>query len=49
MKAKGKKLKKDQNDDSIKKIEEIMENTKAETSALKKILKSLDKNYDNQK
>ncbi len=49
MKPKGKKLKEDQNDDSIKNIEEIMENTKAETSALKKILKSLDKKNDNQK
>jgi len=42
------KKKKKQNDDSIDKIEKIIEDTKAETSALKKILKSLDKN-NNQK
>jgi len=42
------KKKKKQNDESIDKIEKIIEDTKAETSALKKILKSLDKN-NNQK
>lgn len=31
-------------DDSNKKLEEIIDNKKNETSALKKILKSLDKN-----
>ena len=40
----NKKKKKIKNDDSIDKIEKIIEDTKAETSALKKILKSLDKN-----
>lgn len=38
------KKKKIKNDDSLEKIEKIIEDTKAETSALKKILKSLDKN-----
>jgi len=38
------KKKKIKNDESLEKIEKIIEDTKAETSALKKILKSLDKN-----
>jgi len=38
------KKKKNKNDESLDKIEKIIEDTKAETSALKKILKSLDKN-----